>query len=88
MRAAGSGGTALLRRRSPPARALGHACTAAVLATRALAILTPAQIGPAYFRDMAALLSGSSGPPDPTRIAEVMRRHGLISVPPVPQSGR
>ncbi len=42
-------------------------------------MLSPALIGPAYFRDMAALLAG--GPPDPARVAEVMRRHGLIVVP-------
>jgi quercetin dioxygenase-like cupin family protein len=47
---------------------------------RTLSVLTPASIGPAYFRDMAALLV--SGPPDPPRIAEVMRRHGLIVVSP------
>ena len=45
--------------------------------TRTLAVLTPALIGPAYFRDMVAVLSGG-GPPDPARVAEVMRRHGLI----------
>jgi len=48
---------------------------------RTLAMLTPALIGPAYFRDIVALLS-AGGPPDPVRIAEVMRRHGLIVVPP------
>jgi len=51
--------------------------------TRTLAVLTPALIGPAYFREMAALLTG--GPPDPTRIAETMRRHGLIVVPAATQ---
>lgn len=52
---------------------------------RTLAFLTPATIGPAYFREMAALLSG--GPPDPVRAAEVMRRHGLIAAPLVPSPG-
>ena len=50
-------------------------------ATRTLSVLTPATIGPAYFRDMAALFA-AGGPPDPARVAEVMRRHGLIVVPP------
>lgn len=49
--------------------------------TRTLAVLTPALIGPAYFREMVALLSGG-GPPDPARVAEVMRKHGLVVVPP------
>jgi hypothetical protein len=43
-------------------------------------MLTSALIGPAYFRDIAALLT-PGGPPDPARIAQVMRRHGLIVVP-------
>jgi quercetin dioxygenase-like cupin family protein len=49
--------------------------------TRMLSVLTPATIGPAFFREMAALLA-ASGPPEPARIAEAMRRHGLIVVPP------
>jgi quercetin dioxygenase-like cupin family protein len=49
--------------------------------TRTLSVLTPATIGPAYFRDMAALLAAGA-PPDPARVAEVMRRHGLIVVAP------
>lgn len=48
---------------------------------RVLSVLTPALIGPAYFRDMAALIA-SGGPPDPVKVAEVMRRHGLIVVLP------
>lgn len=48
--------------------------------TRTLAMLTPASIGPEYFRDMAALIS-AGGPPDPAKIAETMRKHGLIVVP-------
>jgi quercetin dioxygenase-like cupin family protein len=51
--------------------------------TRTLSVLTPATIGPAYFRDMAALFA-AGGPPDPARVAETMRRHGLIVVPPGP----
>jgi hypothetical protein len=49
--------------------------------TRTLSVLTPATIGPAYFRDMAALFA-AAGPPEAARVAEVMRRHGLIVVPP------
>jgi quercetin dioxygenase-like cupin family protein len=47
--------------------------------TRTLAVLTPATIGPAYFRDIAALLT-AGGPPDPAKVADVMRKHGLIVV--------
>ena len=47
--------------------------------TRTLFVLSPALIGPDYFREIAALLAG--GPPDPAQVAEVMRRHGLIVVP-------
>lgn len=45
--------------------------------TRTLAVLTPALIGPAYFHDLAALLS-AGGPPDPVKVAEVMHKHGLV----------
>jgi len=47
--------------------------------SRTLFVLSPALIGPAYFRDLAALLA--KGPLDPAQMAEVMRRHGLIVVP-------
>jgi quercetin dioxygenase-like cupin family protein len=47
-----------------------------------LAIVTPGLIGPAYFREMAAVVSAATGgPPDPAAIAEVMRRHGLTPAP-------
>jgi quercetin dioxygenase-like cupin family protein len=64
-----------------PRGAVHHFVNAGTEPSRTLAVLTPAQIGPAYFRDMAALLDGG-GPPDPARVAEVMRRHGLVVVPP------
>ena len=42
-----------------------------------LAIITPGILGPAYFREMAAVLEDAAGgPPDPAALAEVMRRHG------------
>lgn len=40
-----------------------------------LAIVTPGVLGPGYFRELAALVI--DGPPDPSEIAVVMRRHGL-----------
>lgn len=63
-----------------PRGAVHHFVNAGTAPTRTLAVLTPALIGPGYFRDMAALIA--EGRPDPARIAEVMRRHGLIVVPP------
>jgi hypothetical protein len=39
-------------------------------------------LGPAYFREMAAVLkTATDGPPDPAALAEVMRRHGLTPAP-------
>src|SRR5262249_3885245 len=47
-----------------------------------LAIVTPGVLGPAFFRDMAAVLGASKGgPPDPKAMGEVMRRHGLTPAP-------
>ena len=47
---------------------------------RALVVLTPGLVGPAYFREVAALAVPGS-PPDPARVREVMLRHGLVPVP-------
>ena len=44
-----------------------------------LCVLTPGALGPAYFRDIAALLAAT--PPDPAAMGAVMRRYGLIPVP-------
>ena len=44
-----------------------------------LCVLTPGVLGPGYFRELAALMSG--GAPDPARMKEVMMRHGLVPVP-------
>jgi quercetin dioxygenase-like cupin family protein len=48
-----------------------------------LAIATPGVFGPAYFREIGALLAASAGgPPDLAAAIEVMRRHGLTPAPP------
>jgi quercetin dioxygenase-like cupin family protein len=48
-----------------------------------LAIATPALFGPAYFREIGAVLAASAGgPPDLAAIGAVMRRHGLTPAPP------
>jgi quercetin dioxygenase-like cupin family protein len=44
---------------------------------KALAVVTPALIGPEYFREMAAIVN-AGGPPDLEKIKEVMTRHGLV----------
>lgn len=47
--------------------------------TKVLCVLTPASIGPAYFRELKAILVPGT-PPDPKKIGEIMVRHGLIPV--------
>ena len=45
---------------------------------KALCVITPAAIGPAYFREAFEVLrSAAGGPPDRAKLAEIMRRHGL-----------
>jgi quercetin dioxygenase-like cupin family protein len=52
---------------------------------KALCVITPAAIGPQYFREMREVLkAGAGGPPDRARIVEIMRRHGLT--PALPQA--
>jgi quercetin dioxygenase-like cupin family protein len=51
---------------------------------RVLAAVTPGVLGPAYFRELAALVDEAvtaGRPPDPARIGEVMVRHGLTPAP-------
>ena len=44
-----------------------------------LCVLTPGMLGPAYFREVAALVA--SGVPDPAKLKETMLRYGLVPVP-------
>lgn len=45
---------------------------------KVLCAVTPATIGPQFFRDAAEVLNAAAGgPPDRARMAEVMLRHGL-----------
>ena len=47
-----------------------------------LAIVSPGVLGPGYFRDVAAVVQAAAcGPPDPSDLAAVMRRHGLTPAP-------
>lgn len=50
---------------------------------KALCMITPAAIGPQYFRESAEVINAAAGgPPDRARMAEIMRRHGLTPAPP------
>ncbi|HEU4335610.1 MAG TPA: cupin domain-containing protein [Candidatus Eisenbacteria bacterium] len=49
---------------------------------KTLCVVTPAAIGPQYFREVAEVLKAAAGgPPDRVKLAEVMRRHGLTPAP-------
>jgi len=49
----------------------------------ALAVLTPAAIGPAFFRESAAAINAAAGgPPDRETMLAIYRRHGLTPAPP------
>ena len=50
---------------------------------KALCVITPAAIGPQYFREAAEVINAAAGgPPDRLKMAEIMRRHGLTPAPP------
>ena len=45
---------------------------------KVLCVITPAAIGPQYFRECAeALAAAAGGPPDTAKMIDIMRRHGL-----------
>lgn len=45
---------------------------------KVLCVITPAAIGPEYFREMAEILrAAAGGPPDRARVVETMLRYGL-----------
>jgi quercetin dioxygenase-like cupin family protein len=48
---------------------------------KALAVVTPALIGPEFFREMAAIIN-AGGPPDMEKLKAVMNKHGLVPAPP------
>lgn len=54
---------------------------------KALCVITPAAIGPQYFRESAEVVrAAAGGPPDRTRMVDIMLRHGLTPAPPLPQA--
>jgi len=49
---------------------------------KALCAITPAAIGPQYFREAAeVIVAAAGGPPDRAKMAEIMLRHGLTPAP-------
>jgi len=54
---------------------------------KALCVITPAAIGPQYFRESAEVINAAAGgPPDRAKMLEIMRRHGLTPALPPPQA--
>jgi len=64
-----------------PRGAVHHFDNAGDVDAKALAIVTPGVLGPDFFREVAAILDASVGPPDVAAIAAVMGRHGLTAAP-------
>jgi len=56
---------------------------------KALCVITPAAIGPQFFRDSAEMINAAGdGPPDRVKMAKIMHRHGLTPAPPPAQAQR
>src|SRR6202162_1766654 len=54
---------------------------------KALCVITPAALGPQYFREAAEVIkTADGGPPDRAKMAEIMLRHGLTPAPPPPRT--
>src|SRR5438093_7462156 len=54
---------------------------------KALAIITPALLGPDFFKEAAAIVN-AGGPPDFGKLKAVMAKHGLVpAMPPVASRG-
>jgi len=52
-----------------------------------VAVISPAIMGPAYFREAADVIGAAEGgPPDPAKMKEVFQRHGMtLAKPPPPK---
>jgi len=54
---------------------------------KVLCLITPAVLGPQFFRESAEVINAAAGgPPDRAKMAEIMLRHGLTPVAPPAQS--
>src|SRR5215831_6647441 len=52
---------------------------------RQLAVISPAVMGPAYFREAAEIINAAAGgPPDRAKMIEIFRRHGMTVAVPTP----
>ena len=52
---------------------------------KALCVITPAAIGPRFFRESAEVINAAAGGPlDREKMMKIMRRHGLTPAPPAP----
>ena len=52
---------------------------------KVLCVITPAAIGPQFFRDSAEVINAAAGgPPDPAKLVAIMRAHGLTPAAPSP----
>ncbi len=50
-----------------------------------LSIITPAIMGPAYFREAGEVINAAAGgPPDRGKMVEIFRRHGMTIAAPAP----
>src|SRR5690242_2291316 len=50
---------------------------------RGFCVITPAAIGPQFFREAAGVINAAAGGlPDRAKMVEIMRRHGLTPAPP------
>ena len=63
-----------------PRGAVHYFVNEGAITTRVLTVITPGLLGPEYFLEISAVMS-AGGPPDPTKVAEVMQKHGLVAVP-------
>jgi len=52
---------------------------------KALAVITPALLGPIYFKEVGEIIN-AGGPPDIEKLKSVMTKHGLVPVMPKMQS--
>lgn len=52
---------------------------------KALAVITPALLGPIYFKEIAEIIN-AGGPPDIEKIKLVMTKHGLVPAMPKMQT--
>jgi quercetin dioxygenase-like cupin family protein len=48
---------------------------------KALAVITPALLGPIFFKEAAEIIN-AGGPPDLQKLGSVLAKHGLIAVTP------